>query len=179
MCFGGGVGQLFFTIYARAIGKIVNESNLLICSSVSGRDLPLSDINKIIGPFAKSLPVGIQLTNDSIQSNYDHINQSFLESIENQEIPSKDLMRIYLQTGESSFTSLYQFFISFMDFSSLDSENPSRLKLDWDNAKFSFDSESADSNLMIGIRVSEGIQINLVVDQEHCLFFVLTCVNPS
>ena len=162
LCIKNGLSlfQLFFTIYARAIGKIVNESNLLICSSVSGRDLPLSDINKIIGPFAKSLPVGIQLTNDSIQSNYDHLNQSFLESIENQEIPSKDLMRIYLQTGESSFTSLYQFFISFMDFSSLDSENPSRLKLDWDNAKFSFDSESADSNLMIGIRVSEGIQIN-------------------
>ncbi len=152
--------QLFFTLYARALGKVVNESDLLICSSVSGRDLPLLDINKIIGPFAKSLPVGIQLIPGSIKSNYNQLNQSFLDSVENQEIPSQDLMRIFLKTRGGSFNSLYQFFISYMDFSTLDSENPSGLKLDWDNAKFSFDSESADSNLMLGIRVSEGIQIN-------------------
>tara|TARA_B110000208_G_scaffold83786_1_gene106359 strand:+ start:1404 stop:10250 length:8847 start_codon:yes stop_codon:yes gene_type:complete len=157
---GFSLFQLFFTVFARALCKVVGERDLLICSSVSGRDLFLSDIDKIIGPFAKSLPVGIQLTNGNIQSNYNQLNQSFLNSIEHQEIPTKDLMKSYLQSGGTSFKALYQFFISFMDFSSLDSTNPSELELDWENAKFSFDSDSAGSNLFLGIRVAEGIHIN-------------------
>tara|TARA_B100000795_G_scaffold177263_1_gene133978 strand:- start:1804 stop:10641 length:8838 start_codon:yes stop_codon:yes gene_type:complete len=153
--------QLFFTIYARALSKIVGEIDLLICSSVSGRDLSLPDINKVIGPFAKSLPVGIKLTNDNIRSDYAQLNQSFLNSLENQDIPAKDLMKIYLQNGGITLKGIYQFFISFMDFSSLDGENPSEFKFDWDNARFLFDSGSTDSNLMLGIRVADGIHINL------------------
>lgn len=152
--------QLIFAVLARTLQKMLHVNRLLINTSVSGRDLAITDIEKIIGCFARSLPVNIKFTEDDLLANVHELENSFLNSSENQEIMPNELMRIFMESGGESMQSLYRFFISFMDFSSLKSYESPHLEFQWDDADFFFNAGSVESELFIGIRIAETILIS-------------------
>ncbi len=139
---------------------MLNVSRLLINTSVSGRDVSITGIEKIIGCFARSLPVNTKFTEDVLLSNVNELEHSFLNSSENHEIPPNELIKIYMESGGKSMQSLYRFFISYMDFSTLTSYESINLEFQWDNAEFYFNAGSVESELFIGIRISDIILIN-------------------
>ena len=152
--------QLLFAVFARSLQKNLNVNRLLINTSVSGRDLSIADIEKIIGCFTRSLPVNVKFTDDDLLSNVNELEHSFLNSSENHEIPPNELIKIYMESGADSMQSLYRFFISYMDFSALTSYQSTNLEFKWDDADFFFNAGSVESELFIGIRVSDVILIN-------------------
>jgi predicted amino acid dehydrogenase len=157
---GISIFQLLFTVFARSLQTILNVNRLLINTSVSGRDLSISGIEKIIGCFARSLPVNVMFTEDDLLSNVNELEHSFLNSFENHEIPPNELIKIYMESGGESMQSLYRFFISYMDFSALTSHESLNLELQWDDAEFYFNAGSVESELFIGIRISDIITIS-------------------
>ena len=103
--------QLFLTVFARSLQKTINVNRLLVNTSVSGRDLTIADIDKIIGCFARSLPVDVKFQNNDLISNVKELQESFLNSSENHEIPPNELIRIFMESGAESMQALYRYFI--------------------------------------------------------------------
>ncbi len=152
--------QLLFTVFSRSLQKVLNVNGLLINTSVSGRDLSIPGIEKVIGCFARSLPIVIKFIGDDLLSNVDELEKSFLNSSENHEILPNELIKIFMESGGESMQSLYRFYISYMDFSSLESYESPNLEFQWDGAEFFFNAGSVESELFIGIRVSDNIHIH-------------------
>jgi non-ribosomal peptide synthetase component F len=152
--------QLLFTVFGRSLQKILNVNRLLINTSVSGRDLSIAGIERIIGCFARSLPVNLEFTDADVLSNVNELEHSFLNSSENHEILPNELIKIYMESGAESMQSLYRFFVSYMDFSALKSYKSHNLEFQWDDADFFFNAGSVESELFIGIRISDVILIN-------------------
>lgn len=54
------------TLFARVVANISKCNDFLVGTSISGRNLPVNDINNIIGCVAKSLPLCITLTGSDL-----------------------------------------------------------------------------------------------------------------
>ncbi len=152
--------QLIFCAYARALQKILNTNRLLINTTVSGRDLSIPGIDRIMGCFARNLPVNVSLAGDDLLANVKDLEKSFLLSSDHQDTPPQELVKIFMANGSGTIHSLYRFLISYMDFSSLSAYTSSQLSIKWNKADFYFNAGAAKSDLMIGIRVSDDILIS-------------------
>jgi amino acid adenylation domain-containing protein len=152
--------QLLFTLYAKSLCKVLKVNRILINSSISGRDLMIPGIERVIGCFARSLPVNLALKDSGLMTNIEKVQESFLMSSEYKDLQPRDLMKIYVEKTSGSMQSLYRFFISYMDFTALEDYSSTNITLDLDSADFFFNAGSVESDLLIGIRVAEEIQIS-------------------
>jgi|GEM_PF-1166916 len=155
--------NLLLALNARALMQLYHLQDLLINTAVSGRDLPLENIQHIVGCFARNLPLRIALEEDSnLLSDVKTVENVFFEALEHQDVPPTALFKIATRTGNpTAIFSVNRFYFSFMDFSALEKHTGRHLSLLWDQSTFSFSAGGAGSEIMMGVDVSDMIRINL------------------
>lgn len=157
---GATLFNTLFTIFSRAIGQYRHFNDFLIGTAVSGRDLPIEDVEQIIGCFARNLPLRVRPGPDFKSDLFQH-RQDFVGALEHQEISPQELFRFLAASGQGSIYAINRFFFSFMDFTGMKREKAQHLEINWDQSRYFFNSGNAGSELMLGISVSEGIHFNL------------------
>ncbi|TNE68106.1 MAG: amino acid adenylation domain-containing protein [Bacteroidetes bacterium] len=155
--------NLMLTLYARALMQMYSQQDLLINTAVSGRDLPIENIQHIVGCFARNLPLRMVLDPQAdLSANAKTVESVFFEALEHQDVPSTALFKIATRIGHSTaIFSVNRFYFSFMDFSALEKYPGRQLSLLWEDSTFSFSAGGAGSEIMMGVDVSDKIRINL------------------
>ncbi|MCB0569468.1 MAG: amino acid adenylation domain-containing protein [Phaeodactylibacter sp.] len=155
--------NLLLTLYARALMQLYDADDLLLNTAVNGRDVPVENIQQVVGCFARNLPLRIALKRESaLLPCVKTVEGIFYQALEHQDIPPTELFKIATRTGlATAIFSANRFYFSFMDFSALEKYNGRRLSLLWEESAFAFNAGGAGSEIMMGVNVAEKIRINL------------------
>lgn len=155
--------NLLLTLYARALMQLYNTDDLLLNTAVNGRDVPVENVQRIVGCFARNLPLRVALSRHAdVPACVKTIEGIFYQALEHQDIPPTELFKIATRTGfETAIFSANRFYFSFMDFSALEKYNSRHLSLLWEESAFAFNAGGAGSEIMMGVNVAEKIRINL------------------
>lgn len=154
--------HLLLAMFTKVLGKLYHANDLLIGVPVSGRDVPLDGVASVVGCFARNLPLRISLPVDpDLDHTLETVKDVFLQALENQDIPPREFYKIISNSGKKSIFSANRFMFSFMDFSALASYSGQHFSIDWDRSDIYFNSGSAEMELMLGVRVSDTLLINV------------------
>ncbi|MEP6597296.1 MAG: condensation domain-containing protein, partial [Ginsengibacter sp.] len=168
--------NLMLTLFAKVITRVSTCNDFLLSVSISGRNLPVEDINNIIGCIAKSLPMRLRLTGSHLTENLREVENSFLEAMEYEDVPPSMFMKIQSENGIHSIFSMYRVFFSYMDFTALETYTSNNLSIERDKCKMYFDSGSVHADLMLGIMVSDMLQINFYGNVSTSFMEVVKCM---
>ena len=155
--------NLVLALYARSLMQLYSTTDLLINTAVNGRELPVENVQQIVGCFARSLPLRVMLEWETdLLTCVKKIAHIFLEALGHQDIAPAELFRIATGTGlATAIFSANRFYFSFMDFSALEQFNGPHLSLLWEESAFAFNAGGAGSEIMMGVNVAEKMHINL------------------
>ena len=155
--------NLLLTLYARALMQLYDTDDLLLNTAVNGRDLPVENVQRVVGCFARNLPLRIVLNREAdLLASAKTIEGVFYEALEHQDIPPTELFKIATRAGfATAIFSTNRFYFSFMDFSALEKYNGRHLSLLWEDSTFAFNAGGAGSEIMMGMNVAEKIRVNL------------------
>ena len=135
-----------------SLQQVLGQTDVSISTAIAGREHELHRLSNVVGPFARALPIRIQkqasilLVKDQIQQVSQH-SQASLSSIAK-------------ACGSQGVMTLSKFFFSWMDPSIVFPPEDNHQIL-WSKGRFSYDTTSTETEMMIGALVHEGIRLNI------------------
>ncbi len=135
-------------------------SDLTVGTASHGRDLPVSDVERIFGCFATALPVRATVTSDTLLGDLREVDRAWSEACAHADLTSAELARCIHQ-GAGAPLPGSDLFLSFMDFGVLPRIDSSALRIDWPAATIHFSAESLGTRVFVGALCGERLRLNV------------------
>ncbi|MBN1944640.1 MAG: amino acid adenylation domain-containing protein [Bradymonadales bacterium] len=152
---------LFLTLHFRVLARHSGEEDQIVGIATSGRDLPIPDIGRIFGCFATGLPIRARIRLASFEEDLRAVQKAFFEAYEHGNIPTYELAKVIPRHAGSPYPPGATYFMSFMDFRSLQAMRSNHLEPDWLRARLHYSAAATDTQLSFNVILGEQIRINL------------------
>ncbi len=147
---------LLLALYQQLV-TLTDQTDLVIGTAISGRDIPLPDLMHLFGSFASILP--IRFNPDTLGCKNGEwptdMAQLLTQARSNPILPSQIAQLAHADTPQGAITGR-QFLFSLMDFESIGPLESENLKIRWDLSKTSIAPVDSATDLLVSGRLLDG-----------------------
>ena len=158
---GVSLQTVVLTAWYRAIAEVSGERDLVVGTATSGRDLPIEDIEGLVGCFATGLPVRTLVGDGAFLEDLRTVETAYTEACAHADLPIEEILRAVPHRGDGSPPPGSQVFYSFMDFNALPPIQSSGLDVRWENGDYHFAAQVTSTTLMLGVMVGTMLRLNI------------------
>lgn len=135
-------------LFAEALADVTSSSDLVISTAVSGRDSTTGDLSRVVGPFARALPVRIRAPLQLAD-----VMRALDDAMAHADVPPHAIVTLL---GPSAIDTLGRYFMSWLDPSAIRTTKQSSIVPHFVDSRFHFATGSTRTEVMMGIMPHHG-----------------------
>jgi len=147
---------LLLTAFFRAVAAATGVHDLLVATAISGRDLPLPDTARLVGPFALALPVRVQVGSGSLAEELETVAASFAASCAHADVPAFTAL-----PGRGTDGARPELAFTFQDLRSFPPLPASSFTVELEAARTSFDAAASGARLLLAAVAGEQLRLTV------------------
>ncbi|MET8480693.1 amino acid adenylation domain-containing protein [Streptomyces clavifer] len=152
--------------YHQQLAQLTGRADLIVGLAVSGRDRPLTDVHRILGPFATAVPVRPVAPRGDGRAEEDSVDAVRRIVAEAEEARRHEDI---VPRNADGLPLTSQFFFTFLDFSVLSSAHGQVLTASWDDGDSAFAPPSSATDVFVAVR-PEGAGLHVTVRGSAAAF---------
>ncbi len=153
---GHGVHDILLAIFYRQLACLTGQTDLVLGTSVAGRDLPLPDLMRIFGCFATILPIRIAPGDGPWDQEDVWTIAARIAEARSHQLAPRQIARLVGEKASFLRATPMQFLFSFMDFETLQPLTSRYLHIDWTRSRTEMQPPRLGTDLMLTCRVLAG-----------------------
>ncbi len=158
---GVSLHTVMLTAWYRAVASLSATGDLVMGTATSGRDLPIDDIEHLVGCFATGLPVRATVRRGAFLDDLRAVDAAYGEACLHADMPIEAILRAAPGASDPSTLPGSDTFFSFMDFHALPPIPGTKLDLRWEEGKYHFAAQVTSTTLMLGVMASAGLRLHV------------------
>lgn len=151
------------TLYARTLSKWLNTHDIWLGTAIPGRDLPIENVQHMVGCFSKILGLRITALEDTLafSDTLEAVEKAFWDAKNNYYSLAEDF-RVPGTNGRPGLLELTnRFYFSFLDFPDLPGHQGQKLAVRQDLTDFRYQAGGIEPELRLSVMISETMRINI------------------
>jgi amino acid adenylation domain-containing protein len=158
---GVSLHTVVLTAWYRAVASLCETGDLVMGTATSGRDLPIDDVERLVGCFATGLPVRATVQNGPFLDDVHAVDAAYADACAHADMPIEDILRSAPGASDASTMPGGDTFFSFMDFHALPPIPEAKLDLRWEEGQYHFAAQVTSTTLMLGAMVGAGLRLHV------------------
>ena len=158
---GVSLHTVVLTAWYRAVASLRETGDLVMGTATSGRDLPIDDIERLVGCFATGLPVRATVQGGPFLDDLHAVGTAYADACAHADMPIEDILRSAPGTSDASTLPGGDTFFSFMDFHALPPIPGAKLDLRWEEGQYHFAAQATSTTLMLGAMAGAGLRLHV------------------
>jgi len=158
---GVSLHTVVLTAWYRAVASLCETGDLVMGTATSGRDLPIDDIEHLVGCFATGLPVRATVQGGPFLNDLHAVDAAYADACAHADMPIEDILRSAPGAGDASTLPGGDTFFSFMDFHALPPIPGTELDLRWEEGEYHFAAQVTSTTLMLGAMAGVGLRLHV------------------
>jgi len=158
---GVSLHSVLLCAWFEALARCGGGEELVLGCAISGRDLPLSDVERMVGPLTVALPIRARVDGRDFERDLEAVEAAFTAACRHADLPSDALLRAIPRHPGAPYPPGASAFFSFMDFGALPALRSAALQIDLGRARFHFEAQATGTELMLGVLVDRDLRFNV------------------
>jgi amino acid adenylation domain-containing protein len=158
---GVSLHTVVLTAWYRAVASLCETGDLVMGTATNGRDLPIDDVERLVGCFATGLPVRATVQGGPFLDDLHAVDAAYADACEHADMPIEDILRSAPGARDASTLPGSDTFFSFMDFHALPPIPGAKLDLRWEEGDYHFAAQVTSTTLMLGVMAGAGLRLHV------------------
>jgi predicted amino acid dehydrogenase len=153
--------HLLLTALFRGLRPLTGPGDLVVGTAVSGRDLPLPDVDRVFGCFTTGLPVRAVVTGGALADDRASVAAAFAATCRHADLPVTAILEEARREGGWRRPPGSAFIMSLLDRAPGPGRAGAGPTLDWEEAAIHFAAQSTGTELLVGVLAGERLALRV------------------